>query len=157
MSAYRQTYTIRWSDCDPNGHMANTAYSAYATETRIAYLAAHGWTYASFQTARFGPVIMREEIDYLRELFMGDEITVDFTTLGLSPDESRFKLGHDFVRKDGKRVARVELVGGWMDLTRRKLAPPPAELAAIMRALPHGDDWTVLPDAGQAGRPAKPG
>jgi acyl-CoA thioester hydrolase len=154
MSAYHQVFTVRWSDCDANGHMANTTYSELATETRIGYLASRGWSFAEFQAARFGPVILREELDYLREVRMGEALTVDFTVLGLSKDEARFKLAHEVLR-DGKKVARVVLVGGWMDLTRRKLAPPPARLAEILRELPRGEPFDVLPDAGQAGEAAR--
>lgn len=153
MSAYRQTFTVRWSDCDANGHMANTAYSTLGIETRIGYLRSRGWTFADFQESRFGPVITREEIDYLREVRLGEEVTIDFTMQGLSDDQARFKMAHDLVRGDGKPVARIVLVGGWMDLTRRKLAPPPPKLAGIIRELPHSGDWVVLPDAGHAQRP----
>jgi len=152
MSAYRQTFTVRWSDCDANGHMANTAYSTLAIETRIGYLRSRGWTFADFQESRFGPVITREEIDYLREVRLGEDVTLDFTMQGLSNDQARFRMAHELVRADGKLVARVLVVGGWMDLTRRKLAPPPEKLAAIIRELPRSGEWVVLPDAGQAQR-----
>jgi acyl-CoA thioester hydrolase len=143
---YRQRFKIRWSDCDANGHVANTAYSTYGTETRIGYLASMGWTYQSFLENRIGPVLLREEIDYLAELFMGEEIEVDFTALGLSPDESRFRLRHDFFRADGKPVARIVLLGGWLDLTRRRLAPPPPRLAEIIRSVPRSEDFApILP------------
>jgi acyl-CoA thioester hydrolase len=148
MSHFTRTYVIRWSDCDLNGHAANTAYSEYGTDTRIAYLAANGWTFGDFADARCGPVIMREEIDYLRELRMGDEVAVDFTMLGASPDEARFKLAHDLTRlSDSKPCARIVVTGGWMDLAVRRLAPPPERLAAIFRALERGPAWEVLPDA----------
>jgi acyl-CoA thioester hydrolase len=154
MAHYTQTFTVRWSDCDANGHAANTAYSEYATDTRVAFLAANGWTYESFVESRFGPVITREEIDYRRELRMGDEVSVDFTILGASADEARFKLAHDFVRsRDGKPCARIVITGGWMDLGVRRLARPPERLAAIFRTLERGPDWAVLPDAGSPARP----
>lgn len=144
MSEYRQTFKIRWSDCDANGHMKNTAYSEYGTETRISYLASLGWTFASFTQSRVGPVLLREEIDYFREVFLGDEIQVDFTALGFSKDESRFRLRHDFFRADGTPIARIVLLGGWMDLKERRLAPPPARLAEIIRALPKGTGFSDL-------------
>jgi acyl-CoA thioester hydrolase len=148
MSHFTRTYVIRWSDCDPNGHAANTTYSEYGTDTRVAYLAANGWTFDDFASARCGPVITREEIDYLRELRMGEEVAVDFTILGASADEARFKLAHDLTRlRDGKPCARIVVTGGWMDLSVRRLAPPPERLAAIFRALERGPVWEPLPNA----------
>lgn len=152
MPHYTETFTVRWSDCDANGHAANTAYSEYGTDVRVGFLAANGWTYEDFAKALVGPVITREEIDYLRELRMGDEVTVDFTMLGLSKDEARFKLAHEFTRgRDGKVCARIVIAGGWMDLRTRRLGPPPERLAAIFRTLERGQSWEELPDAG-AGR-----
>jgi len=152
MAHFSEIFTVRWSDCDANGHAANTAYSEYATDTRVAFLASQGWTYQHFLESRFGPVITREEIDYLRELRMGDQVTVDFTLLGTSPDLARFKFAHAFTRaRDGKACARVVVVGGWMDLSVRRLATPPAALANIFRTFDRGPDWVELPDAGAAG------
>jgi acyl-CoA thioester hydrolase len=151
MAPYSQTFTVRWSDCDANGHAANTAYTEYGTDLRISFLAAHGWTFEDFARARFGPVITREEIDYLRELRMGDQVTVDLTMVGGSSDEARFRFNHDFVRvRDDKPCARLVVTGGWMDMGLRRLAPPPARLAEIFRTLGRGPGWAELPDAGPA-------
>ncbi len=150
MAIFTHTATVRWSDCDANGHAANTAYSEYSVDTRLAFLAAGGWTYDDFVQARFGPIISREEIDYLKELRLGDQVAVDFTIIGGSPDEARFKFHHEFVRvRDGKLCARMVVVGGWMNLETRRLAPPPPRLAEVMRTLQRGQTWDVLPDAGQ--------
>lgn len=150
MSSFRHRVAVRWSDCDPNGHAANTSYSQYGIDTRIAFLAANGWAFEDFAATRFGPVITREELDYIRELRLGDEVSIDYAILGASPDEARFKLAHDLTRlRDGKPCARIVLVGGWMDLTTRRLARPPERLAAIMRDLERGPTWETLPNAGE--------
>jgi acyl-CoA thioester hydrolase len=148
MERYEKTFTVRWADCDANGHMRNTAYSEYGTEVRIGYLTEGGFGHDRMLEERIGPVILREEIDYLRELRMGARITVSFTNLGMSPDAARFKLEHEIVREDGKLAARVRLWGGWMSLVTRRLAPPPTALADLLRAVRRGDGWEELPDAG---------
>ena len=153
MDRYEKTFTVRWADCDANGHMRNTAYSEYATEVRMAYLTENGFGFEKFLETKVGPVILREEIDYLRELRMGAQITVDFSSLGLSPDGARFKVKHDLTRADGKLAARVTLLGGWMDLHTRRLAPPPEALADLLRALARGEGFEVLPNVGEK-RPA---
>jgi len=149
MDRYEKTFTVRWADCDANGHMRNTAYSEYATEVRMAYLTENGFGFEKFLETKVGPVILREEIDYLRELRMGARIAVSFTSLGLSPDGTRFKVSHELVREDGKVAARVTLLGGWMDLRTRRLAPPPVALADLLRAVPRPGAFEELPNAGE--------
>jgi YbgC/YbaW family acyl-CoA thioester hydrolase len=142
--------TVRWSDCDANGHVRNTAYSEYAIEVRMAYLSTHGFGFAEMKAHQIGPVILREEIDYLREGQMGETLTVDFTALGLSPDGTRFKMGHELVKPNGKVAARLVVHGGWMDLAARRLAPPPAPLKAILDGVPRSPAFEVLDE-----RPAR--
>ena len=86
MDRYTQTFTVRWGDCDMNGHVRNTMYSEYAIETRMAYLTEHGFGYEQLAEHMIGPVLLREEIDYLREIRAGETVTVDFVQLGLSPE-----------------------------------------------------------------------
>ena len=149
MDRYEKTFTVRWADCDANGHMRNTAYSEYAIEVRMDYLTEQGFGFDKFLETKIGPVLLREEIDYLRELRMGERVAVDFVALGLSPDGARFRMRHEFVRADGKPCGRITLDGGWMDLRTRRLAPPPEALQAVLRAAPRAETWEELPNAGE--------
>ncbi len=138
-------FTVRWADCDANGHMRNTAYSEYAVDVRVGFLDAPGWGFEQFRASGFGPVLLREEIDYLRELKMNETVEVDFEQLGLSADGSRFRIRHDFTKAGGKPAARIVLEGGWMDLRTRRLAPPPEALARVFARAPRAEGWTELP------------
>jgi acyl-CoA thioester hydrolase len=143
--AFRKSFVVRWSECDLNGHLRNTAYSEYGIETRIGFLADGGFPVARFAELGFGPVIQREEIDYLRELRLGDAVQVDLKGLGTSPEGARFKLSHDFYVPDGTRVARIVLLGGWLDLRVRKLTAPPPDLHALMLSLDRDEPFEALP------------
>jgi len=145
--SYSKRFLVRWSECDANGHLRNTAYSEYGIETRVCFLAENGFPFARFVDHAIGPVIQREEIDYLHELRMGDAVEVDFKGLGVSPDGARFKLCHDFRAPGGRKVARIVITGGWMDLRRRRLAPPPEELLQILSSLERGETYEELPNA----------
>jgi acyl-CoA thioester hydrolase len=145
MDRYGRTFTVRWSDCDVNGHMRNTAYSEYAIDARMGYLTEHGFGFDRMVEAGLGPVLLREEIDYLREVRLGDRLDVDVTLLGLSPECARFAFAHDFTRADGKRAARIVLTGGWMDLRQRRLVPAPEPLAAVLRGVPKAEGYAELP------------
>ncbi len=145
MDRYEKTFTVRWADCDANGHMRNTAYSEYATDVRVAYLAEHGFGFERFVETGIGPVLLREEIDYLREVRLGETITVDYTALGMSPDYGRLKLGHDFTKAGGEPCARIVVFGGWMDMRTRKLIPAPEPLARILATVPRAEGYEELP------------
>jgi acyl-CoA thioester hydrolase len=145
MERYTKTFTVRWADCDANGHMRNTAYSEYAIDVRIAFLAERGFGFAEFAASGFGPVLLREEIDYLRELKMNETVEVDFEQLGLSADGARFRLQHAFTKANGKPAARIVLEGGWMDMRTRRLAPPPEALGRAFAQAPRAAGWAELP------------
>ena len=140
-----QTFVVRWGECDVNGHMRNTTYSEYGVEARVAFLAARGFAYARLRELGLGPVLLREEIDYLHELHLGDAVEVDLTRLGHSPDGARFRLAHDFRRPGGKLAARVVVLGAWMDLRTRRLTAPPEELRRAIADAVAGEPYEELP------------
>ncbi|HSN13530.1 MAG TPA: thioesterase family protein [Anaeromyxobacteraceae bacterium] len=145
MKTFSRTFHVRWADCDVNGHMRNTAYSEYAIDLRMAFLEHAGFPFERFSALGLGPMLLREEIDYVRELKLGDAMSVELRQLGLSPDGIRFRFEHDFTRADGKRAARIVIEGGWVDLRHRKLAAPPEELRHAFEALPKAEGWAELP------------
>ena len=145
MDRYVRPFTVRWADCDANGHMRNTAYSEYTIEVRLAFLAERGFGFDRFQALRFGPVLLREEIDYMHEVRLGEEVTVDLAASGLSPDGARFKFRHEIRTARGKLAARVVISGGWLDGERRRLMIPPDELRRAMEEMPRGEPFEELP------------
>ncbi|HEV3051869.1 MAG TPA: acyl-CoA thioesterase, partial [Longimicrobium sp.] len=74
--AFECRFEVRWSDLDGNRHVRNTAFSEYATHTRFQLLASHGFDQARLRAMQFGPVMMREEIRYKREVLFGDALVV---------------------------------------------------------------------------------
>jgi acyl-CoA thioester hydrolase len=145
MIPYAKSFSVGWGDCDVNGHMRNTAYSEYATNVRAAFLSEHGFPWERMRELGVGPVLTREEIDYLRELKMGDPFTVDFQQLGISPDGARFRLRQELRLASGKPAARLVLDGGWMDLRSRRIVPPPPALAQALASVPKAEGWCELP------------
>jgi acyl-CoA thioester hydrolase len=144
MQPYAKTFTVRWSDCDANGHMRNTMYSEYATEVRIGYLAERGFGWEKFLANKLGPVLLHEYIDYMREVRMGETVEVDFSVVGLSPDGARFKFEHDLWLPERKKAARIVIAGGWMDLELRKLRLPPDELLRLLQDAPRGEPFEEM-------------
>ena len=130
------TYRTRWADMDPNGHMRHSAYADYAADQRVVVLASWGFGVAQFAHLRLGPILFREETKFLKEIHIGEEIRVDGRLLSVNADGSRWSIVHTIYKADGRVAATVTVDGAWLDLDRRKLTMPPAELAAALATLP---------------------
>lgn len=142
---YSRTMVAGWADMDYNAHMANTAYLNKSVDTRLSYFAENGFPASEFEKLGIGPVILRETVEYFREIRLLQEITVTLEIAGLSPSADRFRIRNEFFRSDGERCARITTYGGWLDLSLRKLVEPPALLAKSLDALTRTDDYEALP------------
>ncbi|MBX3086609.1 MAG: thioesterase family protein [Anaerolineae bacterium] len=138
---------VRWGDTDANGHMRNTAYLDKSADVRMMFFAENGFPMDAFAQRRIGPVIMKDEVDYYREVHILAPLRVTFLLGGLAEDGSRFIIRNEFWRVEGDLAARVTSIGGWLDLAARKLVVPPESLLTAMRTLPHTDDYRDLPSS----------
>jgi acyl-CoA thioester hydrolase len=142
---YQKTLYAGWGDMDFNSHMRNTAFLDKSADVRMMFFAENGFPMDEFVRAGLGPVIMKDEIEYQKEVGLLQELTVTLAVAGLSEDGSRWRMRNDFLRADGKLAARVTSAGGWLDLEARRLAAPPAALLQALQSLPRTDDFTPLP------------
>lgn len=138
-------FRVGWGDVDGNGHMANTAFLDRAADTRFEFFAACGFPVGRFIEERVGPVIVRDELVYRKELRLLEEFTVDLEALGLSSDGARFELGNTFHNLAGELVASVNSGGTWFDLDRRRPRAPSADLDAVQRKMHRSDRFKELP------------
>ncbi len=145
MAPFTKTLELRWSDVDQNGHVRHSIYSDLGAEARIAWLSEGGFPWQRFVSLGLGPVLLREELEFRREISLGDRVAVDVRAAGLSPDGARWKLAHDLTRSDGTLAARITVLGGWLDHASRRLVPPPAELLAIFGHTDRTSDFEELP------------
>ena len=141
---YEKTFVAGWGDMDFNSHMRNTSYLDKSADIRLMYFAENGFPTAEFMRLRIGPVIMKDEVEYFREIQMLETLKVTFSQAGLSEDGSRFIVCNEIYRGDGKLAARVTSTGGWLDLAARKLIVPPEALFKAMQSLTKTDDFQVL-------------
>jgi acyl-CoA thioester hydrolase len=133
-----------WGDMDFNSHMRNTAFMDKAGDVRMLFLSENGFSMSELMRLRIGPVVMKDEIAYFKEVMLLDEITVTLGVAGLSPDGSRWMLRSDVIRPDGKLAARIISTGGWLDLGARKLIAPPPALLATWQSLYKTEDFQEL-------------
>lgn len=141
--AHEERFAVRWSDLDANRHVKNTIFSEFATHTRFRLLQAHGFGQDRFAQLRFGPVMLREEIRYRRELAFGDEVIVNVLFSGLSEDGSQWRVQQEVTRA-GKQAAVLTIDGAWIHLDTRKLIAPPKELLEVLQVLPRAASFEVL-------------
>jgi acyl-CoA thioester hydrolase len=144
---YAKTLYAGWADMDFNAHMKNTAYLDKVADVRQMYLMENGFPVEEFLRLRIGPVVMKDEVEYFKEVGLQQQITVTYAIAGHALDGSRFLLRHEFFRPDGKLSARVTSAGGWLDLVERKLIVPPPALLSAMNSLEKTSDFKVLPSS----------
>ena len=139
-------YTMQagWGDMDFNAHMANTAYLDKAATARMKYFSANGFPMTEFVRLRFGPVILRDEVEYFREIHLLEEFTVTFELAGVSADGRKFRVRNTFLRPDGKIAARVTSLVAWLNLVERKLITPPPALSGLLESLTRAEDFSVM-------------
>ena len=140
---YTKTLFAGWGDMDFNSHMRNTAFLDKA-DVRMMFFAENGFSMGEFVRLKIGPVIMKDEVEYYKEIRLLQEVKVTLAVSGLADDGSRFHMRNEFFRSDGTLCAKVTSAGGWLDLGQRKLVVPPEALLAALRTLPQTSDFQVL-------------
>ena len=142
---FEQRFRVGWGDLDVNAHMRNTAFLDRAADARMLFFASQGFTVARFAAEKFGPVIVRDELVYRKELRLLDEYAVDLHLCGLSADGIRFRVRNTFRSAVDEVAAVVTSEGVWFDLERRRPRAPPEALDAAQRAMPRSDDFAEIP------------
>ena len=136
-----------WADMDWNSHMANTAYLNKVVDARVLTLSEKGFPMSEFLRLRLGVVIMKDELEYKREVKWMEEIEISFAIAGLAPDGSRFRVRNEVRRADGELAARITSTGGFMNLDARKLVAPPQAILEAYKSLPQTEDYVDLPSS----------
>lgn len=144
---FEKSFFAGWGDMDFNSHMKNTAYLDKAGDSRMMFFAEHGFPMREFIRLQIGPVIMKDEIEYFKEVNLLEEIKVNLLLEGISEDGSRFQMRNNFIKSNGKLAGRVLSLGGWMNLQERKLVAPPENLLYALRLLPKTDNFQSMPSS----------
>ena len=129
------TYTTRWADMDPNGHLRHSAYADFAADQRVRYLADAGFDLTALARLGLGPILFSENSRYLKEIRIGETIRVEGRLLAIADDGRRWTIEHIIYKQDGRPAATITVECAWLDLTLRKLTVPPPELLALMRKM----------------------
>src|SRR5688572_33437281 len=96
---------------DFNSHMRNTSFLDKSADVRMMFFSEHGFPIDEFIRRKIGPVIMKDECEYFREIRLLEELRVTLVIAGLARDGSRFLFRNEFWRADQKVVAKVTSTG----------------------------------------------
>ncbi len=123
--SFSVTLTTKWADFDANIHMRHTAYNDYAAEARIRFFKSRGITIKDFTTEKIGPILFEENTKFLKEIHIGEDITVNLKLVAVSDNKERWKIQNEIFNERGELSAIVTIYGAWLDLIKRKLTVPP--------------------------------
>jgi len=132
---------VLWSQIDANQHMRHSAYADFGAQARLTMLESLGLKPSELFKYKVGPLLFREELFYLREVVMNDQIKVTCELIKSRPDGSRWTIRHEIFRSDGIKAAIIIADGAWIDLEKRKLAVLPTELTELFMKSPKGEDY----------------
>lgn len=146
MSEYSKTYEIRWSDIDANNHVNYAAYIDATADLRYRFFTEQGFPPERFVQLGVGPVYTAIHAQFLREVLIGETVTITYAIAGLSPQGARWKVHHDVLKSNGKKAVSIDLEGVLLDLTTRKPVLPTPELFQTFNLIPRTADFEVLPE-----------
>jgi len=135
---------IRWSDLDPNQHLANSGYMNFMSATRMKHMVSQGVNYSDLKKWNIGPVVLREEIHYFKEVFPGKPVYVSHEVSGISDDGTFYKVRHNFYNHKGENFARGVMTGTWINLNTRKITPPNTEIIEKLMSKDRCEDFVTL-------------
>ncbi|WP_232236222.1 thioesterase family protein [Nocardia sp. BMG51109] len=117
--------TVRGYETDVNGHLNQAVYHQYAEHARWEVMRAAGIVPEKLRPAGVGPVVLESTVRHLRELHLGDEVSVTCTVEW--GEGKAFRMHQQIVKLDGTVSAEFRVVLGLMDLTARRLVPNPVD------------------------------
>jgi acyl-CoA thioester hydrolase len=132
---------VIWSQIDANQHMRHSAYADVAAQARLNMLLAAGLPPVKLLGMGIGPVLFREELFYLREIILNDDIKVTCEVSKSRADGSRWSIRHEIYRGDGVKAAIINVDGAWIDMNKRRLTFLPKELSDLFIASPRSTDY----------------
>ena len=123
MATFQYQRTIREIDLDFLGHVNHATYLSMLEEARWEMMTEQGYGFDALKKAMISPVILGVNIQYRKEIRNREVITI--TTNTTDSTEKVGSLEQVMYKENGQLAAKAIVTYGVMDLTERKLIPPP--------------------------------
>lgn len=138
--SYTKKIEVRWSDLDPNFHMLHSKYYDLGAYIRMCYFVEKGITEKVLMDYGIGPILLREECIFRREIKFGDLVEIDLHLYQAKENFGRWSFKH-IITRNGELAAQITVDGAWINLQTRKMAIPPESFTVIFNEIPKADDF----------------
>lgn len=143
MDSFIKKIEIRWADLDPNFHVLHSKYYDMGAYSRMSFLSENGITVPLMQQYHIGPILLREECVFKKEIKFGDEITVSLFLDKMSKDQRKWTMQHEIWKNGDRMAALITVDGAWMDTQLRKMTAPPDIFHPCFDAIPKTTGFTI--------------
>ncbi len=111
---------------------------------RVEILDRFGFTYDVMHQNHLGPILLREEAIFKKEIRPGDKVSIDLKVLKAKKDFSRFTFQHE-IKKNGNVLSAILTVDiAWINTVKRKLTALPEHLQKIFHEVPKAVNFQWL-------------
>jgi acyl-CoA thioester hydrolase len=138
---YIKQVEIRWSDLDPNFHLRHSVYYDLGAYCRINFLFDNGITEQVMRQHSIGPVLFREECFFMKEIIVGDKISISLKLKSVSDDFRKFSMQHEIFKNENELAAILIVDGAWMNTAERKITVPPQMVIDTLNVIPKTEDF----------------
>ena len=137
---YTKTIDVRWADLDPNFHMLHSRYYDLGAYIRMCFLVDHGISPQALDEHRIGPILLREECTFRKEIRFGDKVEIDLHLTRARKNMLRWSIEHTITR-NGELSAVIKVDGSWISMDKRKMAAPPDSFVTVFEEMPRSAEF----------------
>lgn len=138
MELFTLPVQVRWADLDPNFHLRHSVYYDWGAMCRIDFFYKYGLTAEVLREFDLGPIILREECVFKKEIKPGDTVKITMVLAKTKRDYSRWTIQHTILKNDSIIAALLTIDGAWLDTSKRKLTVPPGQAVDVFSQMPVG-------------------
>ena len=127
--AFSTELPVRITDINYGRHLGNDAVLAFAHESRVRFLGAHGFSEADVDGV--GMIMLDAVVVYKSQAFHGEALVVEVAAADFGP------CGCDFLyrlteKQSGREIARVKTGLAFFDYAKNRIAKMPERFRSVM-------------------------
>lgn len=122
-------HTVRSTELDVIGHVNNAKYLEYMEWSRFDWIIGQGLSLDELQRRRISPVVVSIQINYRKELKLGEKIRI--ATKPLHKGNKSFVLYHFISNEAGDIVSDAEVTMVMIDARLRRATELPPEVLSL--------------------------
>ena len=128
---YKKT-RINLENIDCNQHVSESSYYKIAIDVLQGVHQELGLN-DLFATEQTAPIVFSSNIEFFREVFVDEEVTIAVVLFPESPDFRKWRRLFEIYNQAGELSAKIISQGAFFDLRTRKVKTPSLELCEVFR------------------------